>query len=538
MAGVRFPLAARDRILLHLSEFGSVRAEEAEFPPPLTQDGIASRTGLGRAHVALALKAAREEGLVDEVKGRVAGEARRRKVYLLSEPGKGRCRGLVTAVMGAEVEIRRDGTPSKKAKLSEASFALEKKLPLIELALSVREGGILMLDRSGSLVRPAKEEEEAPGEAAGAAPAAVETLQMDDGKAAEKASVSSPAKLWDEPEATSNEQPSPDGPGTPEPETPSQTPRKITGAGPVRTDYREFPSEGAPQGTRASPDIPSGAASQEPPPAAAPPVRPWVRRGQFASLWIGAVVLTFIFIFFGGVLNALDSESELFGFLITYFLVMVTLQWFLLGAKRIPANVRAEVGIYIGGFMALYGSTGAFFEMGKFVGPCLWFTEGLLLLCTGLLLHPQEPTRKFQVAGASVGSFIVYFCLLGLITNEAKGDVRLLSLGTVWFVLGCLLIAARLFPQRTEYSSWLRTAAALSSGILMMTIGAFLAFRGLFAESFVEFLVGAAILFYTAPRKREDWKVGLIGSTAVMCVTVAVTVFVVLLRVAEILQHS
>jgi len=562
MAGVRFPLMARDRILLHLSDFGSLRTELPEYPAALTQDGIASRTGLARAHVALALKSAREEGLVDEIKGRVTGESRRRKIYLLSILGKGRCHGLMTSVMGTEINIRRGGAEARKAKLSEASFSLDKKVPLVELALSVQEGGILMLDNDGAPIRPAREEDvagdalaaDAPSGGDGAGPVQAPSRGMAPEKAGglggvkadkvppEQAVVSSPAKLWDKPDVEAGEPASDD-------KEPQETlemepaPRKITFAGPLRADYQDIPKAKEPTTLPVTPPAAQTASYL--------PVSPWVKRGQLASVWIGAVALVMVFLYFGALaylppsantnLAPMDYLEKYLGklgmeFLLSFFLVMATLQWFLLGAKKAPSNVRTEIGIYLGGFLALYGSTGAFLDMEKFVGPCLWFSEGLLLLSTGLLLHPLEPLRKFQVAGASVGSFMVYLCLLGLWTNAAKGDLRLLGLGVMWFMIGCLLISSRIFHARQEYAGWLRTAAALSAGVVMITIGAFLAYKGLGAESFVEFLVGGAIIYYTAPAKREEWSGGLAVSIGIICGTVAVTVFWLLIRVSELLR--
>ncbi len=151
--GLRFPLPARDRILLHLSDFSAPKGDEGGFPAGLTQDGIALRTGLGRAHVALALKSLREESLVEELKGRVAGEARRRKVYSLSAQGRDLAGRTIAVLMEQEISLVGAGEP-RKVRLSEAAFILQRKVPLVELALAVDEGAVLNVAPDGRPARP------------------------------------------------------------------------------------------------------------------------------------------------------------------------------------------------------------------------------------------------------------------------------------------------------------------------------------------------------------------------------------------------
>jgi hypothetical protein len=464
--GLRFPLPARDRILLHLSDFPAPTGDEGAFPAGLTQDGIALRTGLGRAHVALALKSLREEMLVDELKGRVAGEARRRKVYALSARGRELAGRTLAVVMEQEVSVVA-GNETRRTRLSEASFLLQRKIPLVELALAVDEGAVLVLAPDG---RPVQVLEEELAEDIGESQAE---------EAVPLAGLARPA---------------------PVPET--LFPEAEPASGPIPP----------------APAAPAAQAPATPPLSVVPVVLPWVRRGQLAAVWIAALVVSSAFIWLGNDLG----EAPAIDFLVLYFLVMVSLQTVLLGVKPIPANVRSELGVFLGAFLALYGG---FLLMGPPFPSLLWFTEGVLLLCTGLLLAPLENDRRFQTIGAATGAFIIIVCLQWW--GVDGGPVLALFL-MMWILVGAILIAARVFPHRISYTAHLKTSAGLAAAAFLMTIGGFLASRGLWAESFVEFLVGAVIVYYIAPRKRAGWSLVLVASTVIMCIMVVLTTLIAL----------
>ncbi len=467
MPGVRFPLPARDRILLHLSDFPAPTGDEGAFAAGLTQDGIALRTGLGRAHVALALKSLRDEMLVDELKGRVAGEARRRKVYSLSAQGRDLAGRTMAVVMGQEISLIGAGAP-RKARLSEASFILQRKVPMVELALAIDEGAVLNVAPDG---RP---------------------VQVLEGSGPDP----------EPPESGGGPSPGTDAPSPP---VPAASPETL------------FPDSG--------PRVPPGPPPKTPHPvpdphplAPVPIVLPWVRRGQLAAVWIAALVLSAAFIWLGVDIG----ESIEPDFLGMYFLVMVSLQSVLLGVKGIPAPVRAELGVFLGAFLALYGG---FLLLGPPFPSLLWFTEGMLLLSTGLLLSPLDNDRRFQTTGAGAGAFIIIVCIQWL---SVDGEPLLTLFLVMWMLVGMLLLAGRLFPRRISYTAHLKIAAGLAAASFVLTIGGFLASRGLVAESFVEFLVGAVLIYYIAPRKREGWNHVLIACTVIMCVMVMLTTLIAL----------
>ncbi|MBI5001061.1 MAG: AAA family ATPase [Euryarchaeota archaeon] len=75
-----------ERVLLHLREH-SIAGERGDYPPALTQEGIAEAIGIRPNHVPRAVRRLCAEGLVGERSAHVGGFARRRKVYLLTESG-------------------------------------------------------------------------------------------------------------------------------------------------------------------------------------------------------------------------------------------------------------------------------------------------------------------------------------------------------------------------------------------------------------------------------------------------------------------
>jgi hypothetical protein len=418
-------------------------------------------------HVALALKSLREESLVEELKGRVAGEARRRKVYALSPSGRELCKKTMAVILDQEITLV-SGDQARKARLSESSFLLEKKIPLVELALAVDEGAVLRLGPDG---RPVQVHEEETADIAGEEPG----------------------------------------------EEPAEPPLPAVPAGPPAVPETLFPEAEPAAPGPAIPGTPAPPAAPLPP-ANARPVSPRVRRGQLAAVWIAALVLSVLFIWVG---NDLDEAVEA-DFLVVYFLVMVSLQAVLLGVNGIPANVRAELGVFIGAFLALYGGL---LLLGPPFPSLLWFTEGMLLLSTGLLLAPLDNDRKFQTIGASSGAFMIIVSLQWL---PAGGGPLLTLFLVMWMLVGGLLLAARIFPGRMNYTAHLKTAAGLAAAAFLLAIGGFLAARGLYAESFVELLVGAVIVYYMAPRKLESWDRVLVACTVILCVMVVLTTLIAL----------
>lgn len=86
MFGENNEFSVQERILLHLSRYNGFR-EHYLNPESVTQEGIAGAVGIARNHVPRAINGLKNRKFVDELKGRVKGSDRRKKVYFLSEEG-------------------------------------------------------------------------------------------------------------------------------------------------------------------------------------------------------------------------------------------------------------------------------------------------------------------------------------------------------------------------------------------------------------------------------------------------------------------
>ncbi len=463
--GPRLPLPARDRVLLHLSEFG--RPVEGGYPPGISQCGIAERTDLGRAQVAMALKSLREEGLVEELKGRVAGEARRRKLYALTEAGRAHCRALLSTVMDSEVVLRREGEAPRRVKLSESSFLLPNKLSLVELALSIGEGGALSVGPNGALTRP---------------------LRRDEGEGVFRADAGERAESGGAPGGAGYE-------GTKPPTHPRPSAEPLLGEIPTATE---------------APLAREGAPAPSPPPPPESPSAVWRRLGAVVA---GALALMAVLITLGLRLGMPLPPD----FLLTYFVTLVMAELVMVGAYEIPASARAELGIFIGAFLALYGGV-------LFIAPpiqsLLWLAQGALLLSSGLLISPLTTARRFQTACASAGAFMVFVGSWGLLRLDGP-LLRLFS--GLWIPAGVLFITPRFIPARAPLSARLRAAAAMAAGSFLLALGLFLLTRGLYAEGFVELVVGGVAVFYAAPRGKGDWDAALAITSTMLSLMVVLT---------------
>ncbi|MGQ9582326.1 MAG: hypothetical protein ACUVV6_02280 [Thermoplasmatota archaeon] len=453
-------MPAGDRVLLHLSEFG--RQLEGSYPSGMSQDGISARTGLGRAHVALALKSLREEGLVEELKGRVAGEARRRKLYALTDAGRARCRALLSAVMEMEVELRMGGGEPRRLRLSESSFLLPRKPSLVELALSVGEGGVLSVSADGTPPRAPRsgeggEERRAEGSEEEKRGGGAEAGRRAGGLIAREG-------------------------GEAERPPPASTPRPSPEA--ILMEVPETPGE-APLAGRVGPEAHPGA----------PPEPPRVVWGRLGAVVAGALALVTALILVSGRIG----PPLPWHFLLMYFTTLATIEIALLFARGIPSGVRAELGIFAGTFLAL---AGGILVLVPPIQSLLLMAQGALFLLSGLLLCPLPLGRGFQTAGASSGAFMIFAGVMGLVRID-EPLLRLFS--TLWIPAGALFIAPRLLPARASLASRLRSAAEMSTGLFLLAVGLFLFAKGLYPEGFVELVVGAVIIYYTAPRERDVW---------------------------------
>ena len=82
----RGTLTVNERLLLHLLECSANR-DVMDAPFALTQEGIAQALGIRVNHVSRAVKALQSQRCVTESTAHIHGEARKRKVYMISHEG-------------------------------------------------------------------------------------------------------------------------------------------------------------------------------------------------------------------------------------------------------------------------------------------------------------------------------------------------------------------------------------------------------------------------------------------------------------------
>lgn len=142
-------LTAKERILLHLLEFTRT-TDELEAPPEVNQEGVARGAGIDLRHLAQMIRPLIQEGLVLERKAHVKGIRQRRKVYMLTEPGRLAAIRLQKRVSQETVRVR--GTDG----VTETSLAhalRRTRMGLVEAVLQVQEAGIIGM----GIPRPASE---------------------------------------------------------------------------------------------------------------------------------------------------------------------------------------------------------------------------------------------------------------------------------------------------------------------------------------------------------------------------------------------
>ena len=95
-------VTVKDRVLLHLLEYWGT-PDRGEWPPGLTQVGIAAGVGISRGHVAVVLPELVQSGHVDVRIDRVKGRARRVKIYTLTFKGGTTAGELARALLESTV---------------------------------------------------------------------------------------------------------------------------------------------------------------------------------------------------------------------------------------------------------------------------------------------------------------------------------------------------------------------------------------------------------------------------------------------------
>lgn len=149
-------LTAKEKVLLHLRETPQPR-DLRNVLFELTQEGIATSTGIRVNHVSRAISQLKKEGLVAESTGRVRGQIRKRKVYGYTEEGYDLAGRVKEEILHKSVKIRaKDGSLSETS-LGDIGRHIGVRYTLTEIISKTDENGVL--DSSELEPEPAEERE-------------------------------------------------------------------------------------------------------------------------------------------------------------------------------------------------------------------------------------------------------------------------------------------------------------------------------------------------------------------------------------------
>jgi len=141
-----------DRVLVHLFDYRNV---QRDFPPDITQAGIAMSVGIRRSHIPRSVKKLVEEGAIEERRERVHEAGRRLKMYFLTGKGHSRAANIRKQIGGGRITVR-SGSGETELPVSDASRLYEVSYTAILKNLGPGD----VLDTSGILPKAAPEERE------------------------------------------------------------------------------------------------------------------------------------------------------------------------------------------------------------------------------------------------------------------------------------------------------------------------------------------------------------------------------------------
>jgi DNA-binding MarR family transcriptional regulator len=153
-------LSVNDRVLLHLSRYAS-DSTPGEHPEECSQAGIASSIGISRTHVPRAVKSLAKDGLVEELRARVAGHERRMSVYSITSEGVRRAAELWEGLSRTVFTLR---SPGKTEEVSVGEIeAMVGRRQAVALVARARAGVVEMAGRRRPAVRDLEDAPETEG---------------------------------------------------------------------------------------------------------------------------------------------------------------------------------------------------------------------------------------------------------------------------------------------------------------------------------------------------------------------------------------
>jgi DNA-binding MarR family transcriptional regulator len=143
-------LSVNERVLLHLSRFATDTPPE-EYPPESTQIGIAEGVGISRTHVPRAVKTLIKDGLIEELRGRVANRDRRMSVYAVTPEGFRKAEETWEDVRTSLLSIKKDGREEEmEGMVLEDMVGRRRAMSLVS---QMKDGVVELLERRRTPVR-------------------------------------------------------------------------------------------------------------------------------------------------------------------------------------------------------------------------------------------------------------------------------------------------------------------------------------------------------------------------------------------------
>lgn len=139
-------ITVKEKIIIHLFE-NYTKELDFEAPRELTQDGIANAINARRSYVSFAIVGLKEDGIVKEIKARVKGEERRRKIYLLTPKGFEFAKRLKDLIQQKMIFIVKNDKKIK-IKTSEINNYYKKKFSMTEILKYINKNGVFKPSKS------------------------------------------------------------------------------------------------------------------------------------------------------------------------------------------------------------------------------------------------------------------------------------------------------------------------------------------------------------------------------------------------------
>jgi hypothetical protein len=134
-------LTLQEKTLLHLLDFKGLE-DAFEFPPDVTQKGIAAKIGAQRKHMPRILKKIVDNNMVSERRGRVSGSSQSMKVYLLTWNGISKANKIKEFVENSQIKVRDKEGNLIDTIMGDVNDHVEGNLSLLDIINNLSDDGI------------------------------------------------------------------------------------------------------------------------------------------------------------------------------------------------------------------------------------------------------------------------------------------------------------------------------------------------------------------------------------------------------------